>query len=284
MNFITKIYFVDFIFQVQEDIRSLPPFHGARWNGFFRNLCNYMHISIEKAILGIIPFRYQQRTIKKDELIKVRILATEYFLENLAEIINKFDFIEFAGDFNPQNHNIYCIVDGITNKYINTSAEIKPQFLHFASIYLENEIMCLLEKNAWTIRFYSPLRLKSEKNDAIYKAEQTFCSKSFFQQYDYAATHLLKSIRFCSDTYSDVYFSITGNSLHWEDLRYSCKRQIILGGLIGSLKCQGELTRKTAELLVIGQYLGCGKNPRFGFGWWKIPELDLIRTINLPAI
>ena len=282
MDFTTNIYFVDFIFQVTQEIKSLPPFHGARWNGFFRNICKNTNIAIEQAILGIIPFRSGQKTIKENQLVTVRLLATEYFLENLQNIVHNFELIEFSGDFNPKNHKIYKILDGIS-KIDNTILEKNYlQFLPFNIYHVEDEINYLLQIDEWHIQFYCPLRLKNIHSDQSLESNTTFCFPSFFEQYPYSSSHLLEKIRFCANILPDQYFYIQNSNLHWQDLRYNSDRKIALGGLVGWIKCLGQITQDTAKLLVLGQYFGSGKNPRFGFGWWRIPELDFVRKIDLP--
>ena len=130
MTLVKSIYFIDFIFNVENNIHSLPQFHGARWNGFFHNLCNYLKINIEEAILGILPFRCGRKFIKTGELIKVRLLSTEYFIENLSMLINKYDSIRFDGDCTPQNHKIYKLIDGFANnsKIATITNDIDEQY------------------------------------------------------------------------------------------------------------------------------------------------------------
>ena len=54
---------------------------------------------------------------------------------------------------------------------------------------------------------------------------------------------------------------------------YNEKRHIILNGIVGTLTFKGKPSQNTASILVKGQYTGAGKQPRFGMGFYYIPEL-----------
>ncbi len=70
----------------------------------------------------------------------------------------------------------------------------------------------------------------------------------------------------------------------WADVRYSKTRQIPLGGIVGDIKYEGKLpSYELALRLVAGQYTGLGRNQRFGLGFYKIPELEIVRSIYMPT-
>ena len=70
----------------------------------------------------------------------------------------------------------------------------------------------------------------------------------------------------------------------WCDVRYSKSRQIPLGGIIGETKYKGRMSNYDLALrLVAGQYTGLVKNQRFGLGFYKIPELEIARSMYLPV-
>jgi CRISPR/Cas system endoribonuclease Cas6 (RAMP superfamily) len=62
-------------------------------------------------------------------------------------------------------------------------------------------------------------------------------------------------------------------------MAYNPVRKIRLGGISGEISINGQPSSYEARRLVWGQYLGIGKNSRFGFGFFRIPALDSIRSI-----
>ena len=65
-----------------------------------------------------------------------------------------------------------------------------------------------------------------------------------------------------------------------DDMRYSREWQIALGVVVGEMRFGVPPDGTVAERLVRGQYLGAGRNARFGLGYWRIPELDAVRRIE----
>ncbi len=74
--------------------------------------------------------------------------------------------------------------------------------------------------------------------------------------------------------------SITGGGLIWVDIPYGAAPTKTLGGVMGRLHITGQPGAATSERLVLGQYLGAGKNGAFGLGFYTIPELDDVRVIE----
>jgi len=58
-------------------------------------------------------------------------------------------------------------------------------------------------------------------------------------------------------------------------------RPALLGGLVGVLRLEGPVSPEAALAITAGQYLGAGKNPRFGLGMYRIPELEGWRRLPL---
>ncbi|MDR1046134.1 MAG: hypothetical protein LBP33_13665 [Candidatus Adiutrix sp.] len=71
---------------------------------------------------------------------------------------------------------------------------------------------------------------------------------------------------------------VAASRVDWRPFKYSRERQVTLGGLQGFLLLDGRPDFETACRLVLGQYLGVGKSPRFGCGFFRLPGLDLARS------
>lgn len=96
-----------------------------------------------------------------------------------------------------------------------------------------------------------------------------FCDADFFRQGN-ALTHLLGHIRLLPPVVSGAEMRVERVRLHWADLRYSRERAVALGGLVGEICLTGRPDAETARRLVLGEYLGSGKNARFGLGFWRL--------------
>lgn len=73
--------------------------------------------------------------------------------------------------------------------------------------------------------------------------------------------------------------SISAGVLHWLDLSYG-SRDTTFGGAVGCIRVSGKPEPDVAALLVLGQYLGMGKNAVFGYGFYNIPELSPHRKVK----
>lgn len=139
------------------------------------------------------------------------------------------------------------------------------------------EILLLQNLDSWRLDFFVPLRLKLPAWEKRQGHEvKTFCTAEFFNS-PKALAYLASRIRFmesCSalDDSNESLLPETCD-LAWNDMRYSESRQIALGGLTGHLSFRSLPNQELATRLVMGQYLGAGKNPLFGLGYWQIPEL-----------
>ena len=283
MDIATNIFFIDMVFQARQVIRSVPPFHGARWSAFFRYVCRQGKIPMEQAILGILPFRSGRRLIQKGESMQIRLLCSDFGVAILNDLVENIRNLPTYGEFDAKRLQLLDIRDGLNDRN-GIKSTIPETFTKFDIAHCVDECTHLAACSQWHIVFYCPLRLKcpSTKDTPSFE-KMFFCTADFFRQIPYASQHLLSHVRYVEHPDASYGFTIQSDSLSWVDMRYSRDRKIALGGLYGELLCEGSLSRDAATLLVLGQYLGCGKNPRFGLGWWRIPELDPVRNIHLPG-
>ncbi len=149
-------------------------------------------------------------------------------------------------------------------------------------VVLAEEVAALQSLSSWRICLCGPLRLTlpaGMKHTRMHGTER-ICKPEFFREESGAMAHLLVGVRDGRKTACGEGLRPSATDLHWDDMRYSRERQIALGGVVGEMRFDAAPSSLAAERLVLGQYLGAGKNARFGLGYWRIPELDAVRRIG----
>lgn len=266
-------YLIDLKFKAIKKILSLPPIHAARWSAWFRFACKNINVTWEDAFIGLIPFRNGQKPILEGEVLTVRLVLSEKGLAILPRLTSALSITQGHGEFSSSSLQLCSVKDVILDKFI-TSLTDKVSALDLS--FCTNKIAQIKTFNEITLEFKLPLRLtlpagqKSNKT----KDELRYCHKEFFENNLFAVSHLLRRIRGIEEDYENSEITIVQNTLHWVDMSYSEKRCIHLGGLVGKLVLKNNLKDVDLERIVIGQYLGAGKDSRFGFGYWHIPGLD----------
>lgn len=266
-----KIFLAWICFRAVRDIRSLPPYHGARWSAWFRFACKHAGLEADSCFHGLLPLRNGQRPILRGEELTVRLLLDLGACKALPVLFASLAEMEPCGEFSCASLKAYSY---------------KVMALDEVAGIEDVAELCNCEK--WQIHFDTPLRLPlpnpHKRRDP---GPGMFCQADFFSPANsgQALSHLLGRVRFYPDKEGTkpqipAGTRIVHSSLIWEDMRYNSQRGIALGGLTGFLECCGQPDRELARRLVWGQYAGAGKNARFGLGYWRIPE---IRTASQAA-
>jgi hypothetical protein len=279
-----------------EPIRSLPPWHGARWNALLRLAARKAGLAPDAAFIGIAPQRSGQAPWVKGENVALRIF---FDADNpdiacrLLEALRKFRFTEgeFCLGSNLVFHgflagkNIVCDTLQLTEQPIENAMQEEGVFSRLTPELLEEEISLLARLDAWTLQCIAPLRLTLPPGAKGAGGEQArFAQPDFFHD-STALDCLVSRIRWLQSPPDMPSHGAgllpTKVSLRWNDMAYSRERHMRIGGLTGMVAYKGRVDPRTAAALVFGQYCGTGKNARFGFGMYRIPELDGVR--KLPA-
>lgn len=281
-------YIADLVFLSRAKILSLPPWHGARWTALFRNVCANAGAALDEAAAFVFPSRSGQAPILPGERLYVRVGLTDP--DFLSLFVESFAATEASGEFSPRSLELAAICDATGRKLVWLRGERriqKPVPLRMESVAAE--ALCLSGLASWRLELASPLRLPLPAGDSRRK-NGDYSPPEFFQDARFLA-NLLARTRFplslaslatlAPDMFRPV--SVRSCDLRWETLRYNASRQMALSGVLGSVEMAGAPPLKLAAALVLGQYLGAGKNGRFGLGFWRIPELDACRAIDWPA-
>lgn len=275
-----EIYAASLIFRVVKPVFSLPYWHGGRWHAWFREACKMIGLKFDDLALAICPQRYGQNSLKLGEEIAVRIILRADQWKNLLEFAAILQRARTEGLFSASSLALVKIVNLPGGEILwqdGASCGVQPAV--FTESALANQISRLRAHSHFALVLNGPLRLPAprgfkNREDEKYK----YCQPGHFNEPGLMG-HLLRRIRFLSDesegaVYDDFAPDLGASVLFWHDMRYNPQRQMALGGICGRIAIEGKLGEHSARRLVLGQYLGAGKNGRFGFGFWRIPEIS----------
>lgn len=279
-----NLHLIDAIFLARREIRSLPEWHAARWSSFLRFACAEFGVPLNSFILGLLPLRNGKKFIRQGETLILRLILKTSGLDFLTPLGHAMTCMEAIGEFSPTSLELLFWRDAVgLRNYPVDLPDFKPETLNQEAV--SSEIAHLKSLENFRLHFFVPLRLKTLKpENTDERRRTTFCTPEIFNKSG-AIAHLCEKVRLSDCLLPRVKSVPTCRTIHnklcWRDMRYNQMRQIALGGLAGELCLSGRLAEDLVMRLVLGQYLGAGKNPLFGLGYWKIPELDPVRKIPL---
>ncbi|MGN0914984.1 MAG: CRISPR system precrRNA processing endoribonuclease RAMP protein Cas6 [Succinivibrio sp.] len=182
------------------------------------------------------------------------------------------------------------MIDAVANQNANFRPNKSLDLTLFSFENLKKEAEFLLNLDSFTLELISPLRLSLPPGVRTKNATEfeILCKPDFFYRFEYALLHILNSLKRLGEL--EVSTEEIENlpkviecDTQWCDIRYSKIRKIPLGGIIGNIKYEGKFSSYDLALrFVAGQYTGLGRNQRFGLGFYKIPELEIARSIFMP--
>ena len=276
-----EIYAASLIFRVKKPVFSLPYWHGGRWHAWFREACKMIGLKFDDLALAIQPLRFGQASLKPDEEIAVRMILPADQWNNLLKFADILRTARTDGLFSATSLGIVKIVDLANGRILwqdDRPCGIGPRL--FSENALAAQVSRLRALNRFSLVFDGPLRLPAprgfkNRQDEKYK----YCQPAHFNEPGLTA-HLLRRVRFLEeenggeDNFDDFAPDLDASRLFWYDMRYNPVRQMALGGICGRIVMAGKPGEAGARRLVLGQYFGVGKNGRFGFGFWRIPEIS----------
>lgn len=261
-------------FEVMRPIRSLPCWHGARWSAWFRECSRACSFHLEDFVLSILPARQGKAHFMPGENVAVRLVVSD--ICHIPAFLDAALHTCAAGEFSARSLRLFAVVDLISSEYIWLNGALTGQEpLPFTERKFEPQINAIEGLREFSLCLTGPLRvplppwLERGPGDM-----GKFCQPRHFADPRLLA-HILSRVRqIASSTGGMGPGPATDFSqLYWDDMRYNPQRKIALGGICGTLGCKGRPEHEMARRLVLGQYLGAGKNGRFGLGFWRIPEL-----------
>lgn len=277
-------FLADCIFICRKKMKNLPELHGARWTAWLRYACKEAGLSWDDAFLGLYAFRSGRLPVMPGEQLRLRLFLNDQGRQMLPNLVKALTTTNAGGNFNADTLSLKDVVDPL-----NGSCHIEPAHDHSANCIAMNdntlsaEISKAARLNRFTISITSPLRitLPAGMKHLKMKNKERFCTPAFFESCDIAVSHLLSSVHGFPRLTELTAHNVIKHDLDWMELHYSYDRRISLGGVTGCLTFEGKLSDDEIRRLVYGQYLGTGKTMRFGLGFYRVAELDDVRSIPL---
>lgn len=278
-------------FRALTDIGGLSHFHGAQWSALFRYLLkDSLHgQSLKDASICVQPYETGVLEYHKGDPVHLCLTFPFDLLSLIGDVLLKFNELpDYGGLLAPRRtivlEQIFCRIRRKECATINTTNQVGI----LNEDILTAEIETLTALGVFHLVLPVPLRLKRPEGMKI--SGHKFADEDYFlgnpAASDQSMDHFTANIRSLgSGTALPTGLSVAGGSLLWMDLPYLNVGDGItktIGGVCGCLRIRGNPSPETALRLVAGQYTGVGKNPVFGLGFYRIPELDAIRNIAVP--
>ena len=270
------MYFLALEFAVIKPVLSLPAWHGARWSAWLREACHLCSCNFDEMVLGLLPMRKGTKPLSVGERLFLRLLLTESGLASLGLLLEALTRMAGKGEFSAHSLSLRRVHDLPGGGCLwQGSGPLTGSPRPFHETLLHAEIEKMREADSWTISFPGPLRLPlpaghADRGENVrkYAAPANLLDRE-------GVANLLNRVRFLDGEGpvalpAGVRVDREHSGLQWEDMRYNPQRRIALGGVTGFLRCLGKTDFATARRLVLGQYLGAGKNARFGLGFWQV--------------
>lgn len=277
----TEYYNYILRFRTLSEINVLPFYHGMHWYAMFRHLYDFYlqsYFPLDEYQLWTLPTDSGIYHYKPDEFIYLSLTLPKSHNDMVLTLLSDFpNYTEATeGHFQP-NETIQ--LEGFTNRCGDLTVPLRPEELH-------QEIEQLLELDSFTLEFQSPFRV--ERPPQAKKMHNQFYDADFFwhpidSENNDNFWFFFKKLRKQTLEPDGSKLSISGKGLYWHDMDYGkqpSKKRKQIGGTWGTLICKGRVEPNFAKALVLGQYLGIGKCPNFGFGFYQIPELEEVRRLT----
>lgn len=265
----TGLYVIELDFEVLRPIRSLPPFHGARWSALMRYATHEAGVDMEGTLLGLRPWHHGTCPMSEGEVLGLRVLLASDSLKSWPGLINVLHYSRCGeGEFHlGRSLRLYRARCGLTGQIVEDDlGALTP--LNTAHVF--PQARALSQADTWSMRFGAPLRLSRPGGGK--EAGHRYCDQHYFESDPGASARLIEKIRHVETgtLITKPVPRIVKSNLKWQDMRYNAQRGIALGGATGELVMNGAPDEATALRLALGQYTGIGKNARFGLGYYTL--------------
>ncbi len=279
-------YIADLRFTCIRRILSLPIYHGARWSAWLRFACSKAGCMWEDAFAALLPFRSGDSPILPGQELVVRVILTAKGLKPFARVLNAIAYTRPEGEFSPLTLRLSGVDDAVAGKPAAIDPDGAAALEPFTADLARREAEMLMRGGGATLAIRTPLRLNlpgGMKNPMMQGIER-YCRPGFFEGEGRALglSHIagrVRGFRFKQPSPGPL---CTASAATWDEMRYSRQRQVPLGGITGIMRFKGEIREDDAIRLACGQYLGSGRNGRFGMGFYTILELEGAHALALP--
>lgn len=279
-------------FRAVAPIGGLSYFHGAKWSALFRYLLKdgLRGQSLKDADIWVQPYETGVLDYHQGDPLHLCLTFPAALLPVISDVLLKFNEAPDYGGLLAPGRSI--VLDQIFCRIRRTICN--PQNLATEAGILDRDILTaeietLTALGSFHLVLPVPLRLK--RPEGTKTLGHTFADEDYFLGNPVASAgvmaHFVVNIRgVASAPPQPTELTVSGGALLWMDVPYLNVGEAFtktIGGVCGCLRLRGKPSPETAARLVIGQYTGVGKNPVFGLGFYRMPELDGVRGIAVPA-
>lgn len=280
--YIPQLYLLELHLKTTSVINHLPHFHGPHWSALFRNLLKrYLPQGLDMASANIWLQTVETGIISynKGDPINLGLIFPKEHESAVNALLSDFNNCNVDnGHFQP---GLTVAIESAMCR-ISSEAYLSGCGLPLSLAMFEDEVQALLSLHSFDIEFTSPLRMPrpagTKKEGHHFCDEEFFLSGSGQDRFRHFLTKIRLPVSVLPD--AEVEAAISDGCLYWLDIGYGQQDHKTIGGITGGVKIEGALNRFTAELLVAGQYVGAGKNPVFGFGFYKIPQIQSVSRVK----
>jgi len=268
-----KTILLRLLFQVIKPIHSIPHYQGIYWSTLFREVYkafqkpgeefHQIEIAITPADSAILDYN-------AGDVLEVGITCSQKEEARLSQVLMLMQQEKkHRGHFSPN----------LTIKLLTMTCRVSDQaWPKFAALpvedkLLEHAIEQLCEIKQFKICLTSPLRLARAEGTKV--KSHKYWDENYFQEFEQASDHFFHKLTEKKEL-GESKIQIQEVYGYWLDVSYgSHPFRKTVGGLMGSLHCEGLMDPEMAKEIILQQWWGFGKNKGFGFGQYEIPELEM---------
>ena len=257
--------------RVLKPITNMPAFQGTHWSALLRHAYNpFLKPSeaFHETGLRPIPLGPGGSRFRTGQRLTLALSLPGRELDRLAKVLGSLQHARgIHGHLEPGNtltlESVFCCLSRQPwpeRRSMPFSREAAAQAI---------DVLCRLR--AFRLHFTAPLRLKRPPGGK--RPGGRYCDPAWFSAARGALGHVISQL--APGNWAEAQdLVLSGIAGHWQDVPFGrTTKPTTLGGFVGMLQLEGRVPPRLAWSLILGQFLGIGKNRAFGLGLYRIPEI-----------
>lgn len=153
------VHCVDMRFEALRPIRSLPPFHGARWSAWLRFACAHAGLCADDMLHALLPLRNGSEPIRQGERLTLRLLIPSQALPVLPRLVRAMLDMPPRGEFSGRSLHFAGFQDGIDGSPVQPGELTPHTVAPLSAERLAERIEAVRRGGCRRLTFITPLRL-----------------------------------------------------------------------------------------------------------------------------